>query len=119
MKIPTWIVLFAFCAVLAPADDAKIASPNSQCDYWKINWRDSSGKVWGIATSSTRAGVIKERDNSIRFEQDYAKFFHTEFDTKFSNPSTLPRSVLLPHTNPAPSQRGMSWATPYGSTTRH
>jgi hypothetical protein len=108
MKTAARMLLFAVSTLLASAQDAKVASPNSQCDYWKINWRDSNGKVWGIATSSTRAGVIKERDNSIRFEHDYAKFFHTEFDPRFSNPSAplCVASAHKPSTDPKGDELG-------------
>jgi hypothetical protein len=57
-----------------------------RCDYWKIDWRSPSGKVWGTWFEDTKAKIVAYRDNTIRFEESYAREMHTSLDPNFTNP---------------------------------
>lgn len=57
------------------------------CSKWIIEWRDSSGSVWGLSEAKSLQKLIEARDRDLAFERAYAKFFQVPFDQKFANPS--------------------------------
>lgn len=57
------------------------------CTKWIIEWRDASGRVWGLSEAKSLQKLIESRDRDLAFERGYASFFRVPFDQKFANPS--------------------------------
>ncbi len=63
------------------------AGDECNCSKWIIEWRDPSGRVWGVSEAKTLQKLVESRDRDLAFERAYASFFHVAFDQKFANPS--------------------------------